>query len=919
MQPYPLVQTKLYTPPVRPELVPRPRLVERLNAGLRRPDGTLTLVSAPAGFGKTTLVSEWVHETGADAGGPQVAWLSLDEDDNDLARFLVYVVTALSKIEPKIGKGVLNQLRTTPPPVEEIVTFLINVMTTGSHQIILVLDDYHLIEDQAIHDTLAFLLARMPQQLYLVICTREDPYLPLARMRARGQLIELRATDLRFSASEAAEFLNRVMGLGLSPEDIVALESRTEGWIAGLQLAALSMQGRQDVHGFIQSFTGSHRFVLDYLVEEVLEHQPEEVQAFLLQTAILDRLTGPLCDAVRSGGARAPSQTILDRLDRANLFIVPLDSDRRWYRYHHLFADLLRQRLKQTGAEQIPALHRRASEWHEQNDLADEAIAHALWAGDLERAASMVEAQADAAWRRGEHAKLRSWLDALPPEMSLARPRLCVFRTWYLFAGGRQDEAEEALQACEAAMDAGPDMTTGTTSLSELDRQTMAGRAAVIRAFIATYNGDVPAIIRHARRALDCLPEDDLTWRRDAALALGDAHGFKGDLASAYAARMEAAEASRRADDAIFSLLAYLKVAITLREQGRLQRTIELCKEQLDLARESELMHVSVPGGFLAIWGEALAEMGDLEGALDLVSRGMESVERGGESLVSGWTYLCLTRVLYSKGDWAQVIAVAGEVEEIGRDSPMPPWIPAEMAAWKARALLAQGKVGAASRWAHQRGLMANGRAKQVESFDFFSLNAFVVVARILLARERWDEALGLLSRLVEAAEAGDRTSKEIEILGLQAMVAQAQGDTNLAREAIEKALVLAEPEGFFQLFVDEGPPMARLLYEALNRGVAPAFVRRLLAAFPAAETEPARPSLPEPDGQELIEPLSEREIEVLQLVAEGLTNKEIASRLFLSLNTIKGHTRNIYGKLDVHSRTQAVARAQSLGLLPPR
>ncbi|MGD9406240.1 MAG: LuxR family transcriptional regulator, partial [Anaerolineae bacterium] len=419
MQPYPLVQTKLYTPPVRPELVPRPRLVERLNAGLRRPDGTLTLVSAPAGFGKTTLVSEWVHETGADAGGPQVAWLSLDEDDNDLARFLVYVVTALSKIEPKIGKGVLNQLRTTPPPVEEIVTFLINVMTTGSHQIILVLDDYHLIEDQAIHDTLAFLLARMPQQLYLVICTREDPYLPLARMRARGQLIELRATDLRFSASEAAEFLNRVMGLGLSPEDIVALESRTEGWIAGLQLAALSMQGRQDVHGFIQSFTGSHRFVLDYLVEEVLEHQPEEVQAFLLQTAILDRLTGPLCDAVRSGGARAPSQTILDRLDRANLFIVPLDSDRRWYRYHHLFADLLRQRLKQTGAEQIPALHRRASEWHEQNDLADEAIAHALWAGDLERAASMVEAQADAAWRRGEHAKLRSWLDALPPEMSL--------------------------------------------------------------------------------------------------------------------------------------------------------------------------------------------------------------------------------------------------------------------------------------------------------------------------------------------------------------------------------------------------------------------------------------------------------------------------------------------------------------------
>jgi LuxR family maltose regulon positive regulatory protein len=940
MQTYPLLQTKLHIPPVRPELVTRPRLLERLNEGLGQSGSAgckLTLISAPAGFGKTTLVAEWVQAMGRAApaiaamGGAAppiaIAWLSLDEDDNDLARFLVYVVATLSKIEANIGKGVLNQLRASPPPAEEILTFLINVMATMPGQVVLVLDDYHLIEDQAIHDALAFLLARLPPQLHLVISTREDPYLPLARLRARGQLTELRATDLRFTSREAADFLNRVMGLALSAEDIAALEARTEGWIAGLQLAALALQGtgstrgQENVPGFVQSFTGSHRFVLDFLVEEVLGRQPESIQTFLLQTAILNRLTGPLCDALTG---QDNGQATLERLERANLFIVALDDDRQWYRFHHLFADLLRQRLGQTHPDQIPSLHRRASEWYEQNGFADEVIEHALRAWDLARAASLMEAHADAAWRRGEHAKLRHWLDALPLEAVRTKPRLCVYHTWYLFAGGRQDEAEEALKACEEALDASPDLTTGTMPLahkgllSDLDRQTMRGRAAVIRAFIATYNGDIPAIIRHARRALDCLPGQDLTWRRDAALALGDAHGFRGDLASAYAARLEAAEASQAAGDTIFSLLAHLKVAITLREQGRLQRVIELCQEQLVFASGSGLMHASVPGGFQAIWGEVLAELGDLEGALDLVSRGMESAEGGGESLVTGWGYLCLSRVLYSRGDMAGVIAVAREVEGSARESQVPPWIAAELAAWKARSWLAQGKLAAAARWARQRGLTADGQPEQVEAFDFFSLNAFVVLARILLARKRWDEAIGLLSRLLEAAEAGERTSKAIEILGLQAMAAQAKGDTSLALAAIENALTLAMPQGFVQTFVDEGPPMAHLLYQALGRGMEPEYVSRLLAAFPVAEPEPAAPTGSQTQGSGLIEPLSERELQVLHLIAEGLTNREIAARLFLSLNTVKGHTRNIYGKLNVHSRTQAVARAQALGLIPP-
>jgi LuxR family maltose regulon positive regulatory protein len=454
--------------------------------------------------------------------------------------------------------------------------------------------------------------------------------------------------------------------------------------------------------------------------------------------------------------------------------------------------------------------------------------------------------------------------------------------------------------------------------LSDLDRQTMTGRAAVIRAFIATYIGDIPAIIHHARRALDCLPEQDLTWRRDAALALGDAQGFRGDLAAAYAARLEAAEASQAAGDDIFSLLAHLKVAITLREQGRLQRTIELCREQFEFANRSGLMLASVSGGFLAIWGEVLAELGDLEGALDLVTRGMESAERDGESLVAGWGYLCLTRVLYSRGDMAGVIAIARKVERSARESRIPPWIAAEVATWKARTWLAQAKLAAASRWARQRGLIAGDQPKQVDAFDFFSLNAFVVLARTLLAWERWDEAIGLLSRLLEAAEAGKRTSKAIEILGLQALAAQAKGDTSLALAVIETALTLAEPEGFVQTLVDEGPPMAHLLYEALGRGIAPDYVRRLLAAFPVAEPELAAARISEPQESDLVEPLSVRELEVLQLVAEGLTNRQVAARLFLSLNTVKGHTRSIYGKLGVHSRTQAAARARALGILSP-
>ena len=930
-----LLATKLHIPPIRPELVPRPRLIERLDAELRR---KLTLISAPAGFGKTTLVSEWVGDLRFDAANEsqiiyRVAWLSLDEGDNDPARFLTYFIAALSRVEgiaATLGGaalGMLHAAQPQPPPTEAVLTSLINEIADIPVRIVLVLDDYHLIETQPIHDALTFLLEHLPPQMHLIIATREDPHLPLARLRARGQLTELRATDLRFTSSEAAEFLNQVMGLDLSVEDIAALERRTEGWIAGLQLAAISMQGREDTAGLIQSFAGSHRFVLDYLIEEVLDQQSESVQNFLLQTAVLDRLTGSLCDAlIGQDNGRAT----LESLERANLFIVPLDGERRWYRYHHLFADLLRLRLRQILPEQAPTLHHRASEWYEQNGFIDEAIEHALGAEDFERAAHLIEEQADVIWQRGEHTKLRRWLAGLPVELVFSKPHLCILHAWDLFTSGQQDAAERSLQAAEQALDPslvlspveGSDRATETSPLERgqppgSDSMKLRGRAAAIRAFMDSYRGDVSGIIQHARQALEYLPEQDLTWRCTVAIALGDAHGFKGDMAAAYQAQLVASEACRGPDHIYCFMVANLKLAITLRAQGRLEQVIEICQQQIQLADESGLSQARVVGCLLAVWGEVLAELNDLNGAVHLAKKGFKLTEHSGDLQMLGWCYICLVRILFSRGDLTGAEELTQKMENIARESNLSFWITDQMAAWQARLWLVQDKLDAASQWMEERGLDIGGELKPLQEIGFFLLFDYLVLTRILIAQGRLDETARLLEQLLKAAEAGGHIPKVIEILILQALSLQAQGDTDQAITTLEKALTLAEPEGFIRVFVDEGPPMAQLLYEAAARGIAPDYARRLLAAFPVAEPEQTDLSKTQAPKSELVEPLSERELEVLQLIAEGLTNREIASRLFLSLNTVKAHTRNIYGKLGVNSRTQAVARVRALGVLP--
>jgi LuxR family maltose regulon positive regulatory protein len=917
MQQHTLLATKLYIPPTRLELVSRPRLLERLNAGLSEDGFTrkLTLVSAPAGFGKTTLVSEWVHKVrGHGDASPHVAWLSLDEGDNDPTRFLAYLIAALRTIETSVGKGVLSALQSPqPPPAEAVLVSLINEVAAIPGSIILVLDDYHLIEARAIHDALTFLLEHLPSQLHLVIATRDDPPLSLARLRARGELTELRATDLRFSSSEAAKFLNQAMGLDLSPEDIAALEARTEGWIAGLQLAALSMQGREDASRLIQSFTGSHRYVLDYLVEEVLEHQSENVQTFLLRTAILDRLTGPLCEALT--GQEGGQQT-LEMLERANLFIVPLDEERRWYRYHHLFADLLRRRLCQRQPDLVPKLHHRASLWYEHDRFVDDAIEHSLRGLDFERAADLIEGAAEELWLRDQHSKLGRWLDGLPAELLLVRPGLCIFHAGYLFASGEHDAAESSLQAAEQTLDTRGDsaMVCPRTEQERpivSDGQKLLGRIAATRAFMASYRSDAFGVIPHARKALAYLPEEDITWRGAAAVALGDAYIYEGRYVEAHRTYLDALEALEATGNTYLVMNASMKLALNLRSQGRLQQAIEVCRQQLKLAGEKSLLQTEMVGWLLAIWGEILAELDDLEDALKQASKGVERTEGGSDVAMLTWSYMCLTRVLFSRDDLAGAEKIVTETERIARGSIVPAWVANMMAIWRARIWLARGKLDATLEWVQKRELHSDAHLTYVGAL------LYIALARILVAREQYDDAIGLLERLLEPAETGGHVSRAIEILNLQAMAFRAQGYTTQAMSRLERALAIAEPGGFIRTFADEGPPMARLLYEALSREIAPNYVRRLLAAFPSAEPEQPDPSKSQAPESAMIEPLSGRELEVLQLIAQGLTNPEIASRLFLSVHTVKAHTRNIYGKLAVHNRTQAVATARALEILP--
>jgi LuxR family maltose regulon positive regulatory protein len=948
----PLLTTKLYIPPPLPNLVERPRLIERLNAGLYR---KLTLISAPAGFGKTTLVSEWITDikNPQAASRKRVAWLSLDESDNDLARFLAYFIAALGQaegIEANIGEGALGMLQSPqPPPTEAILTSLVNEIAALPDRLVLVLDDYHLIETQPIHDALTFLLEYLPPQMHLAIATRDDPHLTLARLRARGQLTELRAADLRFTSSEAAEFLNQVMGLDLSAEDIAALETRTEGWIAGLQMAALalqglagqgtlSMQGRADTASFIQAFTGSHRFILDYLVEEVLQRQPEHVRSFLLQTSILDRLTGPLCDAVRFGTAETPAgqedgKAMLEALERGNLFVVPLDDKRQWYRYHHLFADVLHSHLTGAQPDRVPTLHGRASEWYEHNGSPADAVRHALAAKDFERAAGLVELEWPAMDSTFRSATWLGWVKALPDELVRARPVLSVGYAWALLDGGELEAADARLRDAEWWLETAADKSErseapapemGVAEMVVVDEEQFRSLPASIvtaRTYHAQALGDVHGTVKYARQALDLLPEGDHLTHGQVAALLGLAYWTAGNLEPAHQSIADGMDRMQKAGNILFAIGTTTVLAYIREAQGHLREAVSTYEQSLQLAAQHGEAGLQVSAGLhLGLSGVHL-EQGDLEAARQHLLR---SEELGEQAALPDWPYrwrLAQARLKAALADLDGALDLLDEAERLYYRTPLPDVRP--ITALKTRVWIRQGRLTEALGWARERGLSVDDDLSYLREFEHLTL------ARLLIAEYKGDqadrsilEAMGLLERLLKAAEEGRRMGSAIEILVLQALAHEAQGNIPLALAPLERALALAESEGYVRIFVDEGQPMARLLYEILSRaeapsrGIAPDYVHQLLAAFPDIEADQISPPKTQVPESELVEPLSEREIEVLQLIAEGLTNQEVATRLYLSLHTVKVHARNIYGKLGVKNRTQAVAKGKALGIL---
>ena len=882
----PIIATKLFRPPLRPEVIHRPRLTVRLEEGQQR---QLTLISAPAGFGKTTLVSEWI----ADSGWP-VAWLSLDSHDNDPIRFLIYLVSSLQTIPINIGDGLLGMLESSQPPSPEfILTTLLNEVSSVPDHFFLILDDYHVIDAKPVNDALTFLLGHLPQQMHLVIATREDPPLPLARLRARGQLTELRAADLRFSFSEAADFLRQVMNIHLSDNDIADLENRTEGWIAGLQLAAVSMQGQTDTAGFIRAFTGSHRYVLDYLIEEVLQQQPEDVQSFLLRTSILDRMSGPLCDAVLLNPS-ASGQETLEYLERSNLFIVPLDTERHWYRYHHLFAELLRQRLHASSENEeggVAGYHIRASQWYEDHGMEIEAFGHAAAANDVERAERLMECKGMPLHFGGVVTTILSWLASLPTTVLDARPLLRVRSATLLLGIGQTAGVEEKLQTAEATLAA---VLQGV--LPDDKTRDLIGQIAAARVTLAFTRYQPEAIITQSRRAMEYLHPDNLPFRARVIFMQGMAYFFRGERAIAIRVITDALPIANASGDVH-------SVALATTALGQLQEM----DNQLNLAAETFRLVLQRIGNYLpplaceAYRGLAhiYHEWNDLDAAEQYGQQSLQ-LARMYDQVIDRFiiSEVFLARLKLARGDVDGAEAMLAKTEQSVRQHNFVHRTP-EVAAAQVLVLLGQNNPKAAALLAETHELPMS-RAKVY----MFEGNA--------------TEALALLEPLHEQFTQKGWQNELLKVMVLQAVSYHMLGENSKAFELLGKTLKMAEPEGFIRLFVDEGVHMARLLTEAAEHTIMPDYIAKLLAAFEhELQTNDEKQEVPNASPVQLmVEPLSQRELEVLRLIAFGFSNQEICKHLFLALNTVKGHNRRIFEKLQVQRRTEAVARARELGLI---
>jgi LuxR family maltose regulon positive regulatory protein len=884
----PLLRTKLHVPPIRPQLVPRRYLLERLNAGLT---WKLALVCAPAGYGKTTLLSEWIAADGSPA---HVAWLSVDEGDNDVRRFLAHVVASLQSIRIGIGEPLPADPHFRPPddPTALLIP-LLNRLLAAESPFALVLDDYHLIQNGEVHKALVVLLDHLPPKMRLVIATRTDPPLRLAQRRARSDLCEIRARDLRFTVDDAARFLNQSMGLALSPSDVATLTAKTEGWIAGLQLAAISLKTHPDKQAFLAAFAGDDRYIVDYLLDEVLAGQPAHIQAFLRQTSILDRFCAPLCDAVTG---RDDSQAILETLERENLFLVPLDNQRHWYRYHHLFADLLRVRARRVEGESLTALYGRAGAWYEGQGMISEAVQLALLGDDAERVARLMDGHLLAVVSTGELAVMTRLLAALPKETIRGDPWLALAMAWGMAYEWHLEAVAPLLDTAASAL----------KNLAQDTRRWFGARILVLQSYVAGCRADYSESIRIAQEALTDIPEDDLSLQSFAVLIIGNAHRFRGDLARAIEFHERALSLSRRAGDVVLSVMILARLTDLYRMTGRLRRAYQTGISALEMvdAYQSQTGRPSFILGYLQLRLSGVHyERNDLETALHSARVGLDLAKQWGAYDTISLGYVNLARIYQALGRYREardcLIEFKGAFPSEGRLQHRI------ASAVETEIRLQGGDLEGANDWLETCGLDTHA------PIPFQELEFYAVLAQVLVAREQLSDAQTLLERLLVVAEESGAVEYEIQMLGRMAVVLRKQGDEVAALDVLARALALAAPEGYQRSFLNGGEPMAQLLYRAALQGVRPEFCRRLLAGFSSVPGPESR------SGDGLVDPLSDRELEVLALIAEGMTNQEIAAILVLSLYTIKSHARNIFGKLDVKNRTEAVAKARLLGLLP--
>ncbi|GAB5426394.1 MAG: LuxR C-terminal-related transcriptional regulator [Crocinitomicaceae bacterium] len=878
-----ILTTKLYTPTTRSQTVSRTHLIDRLNQGLQ---ARLTLICAPAGFGKTTLISEWLSQSDHPS-----AWLSLDEQDNEPTRFLTYVIAALQTIEPHIGDDLLKLLQSPQPPtIDTLLIPLINALATMPETFILVLDDYHVLDTQEIDAALAFLLDNLPPKMHIIITTREDPQIPLAKYRARAELTELRADDLRFTNTEMQAFLNQIMGLDLSTDAISALETRTEGWIASLQMVAISLQGQSDKTQFIDAFTGSHRYIMDYLLEEVLNQQSQEIRAFLLQTSILKRLNADLCDAVTQTN---DSQLVLEQLEKGNLFIIPLDNTRQWYRYHHLFADTLQARLNREAPESIAIIHQRVAKWYEDNGYVLDAIYHAFLADDYEHVVHLLElvwADLDLSYHAGPWFK---WAKRLPQEIILARPLLCLGFAWSLVSEGDFVSGEPYLDVAEKYVN---HYRTNNEEPDHLHWHMVAAGSLSARAFIALAHHEIDQAIDYAEESLTHSIDPMKTSHRQASAVLGFSLWAKGDL---------------KAADEIF--------------ENFLTRT-----NYLEV-------------GVIPYIADLRVELGNMQGAKHIFEEGLNRIEQSSPYIetelyrrfaelhldLGGWdefkNYLALTKAIgenFAPLRWeqryyvtqSQYLALIGDYDmaldnlDLAEKKYLPTAMPSirPIIAQKARIWLMQGRLDEVKYWAKQQGI-AQADYHYLKEYEHITLaRLYSEQYRQSHADDVYKQASVLLAQLLSEAESGARVRSMIEILILQAELGALSNDLESALSILNQALDMAAPQGYIFLFAIEGERLKPLLQQSNH-----AYARHLLAVLSDVSTTA---KTKQPTGS--LDALSERELEVLTLIADGLSNREISERLFIALDTVKGHNRSIYQKLQVRRRTEAVSRARELGLI---